>query len=50
MSLKRMRKRRIRLKDITSKLNLRVKPMSSKKVMEKLREMARKYKKCTILE
>ena len=40
-----MRRKRIKLKDITYKLNLKVKPMSDNKIKSKLRKVLKKYKK-----
>ena len=50
MSLKKMRKRRIRLKDITSKLNLHIKSVRSKAKLRKIgKELMNKYRKCLML-
>lgn len=50
MSLKKMRRKRIKLKDITSKLNLHIKSVRSKLKLRKIgKELMNKYKKYIIL-
>ena len=49
MLLKKKKRKKIKLKDITTKLNLKVKPMSNGKIKAKLREVLKKYKKCLTL-
>lgn len=50
MSLKKMRRKRIKLKDITSKLNLHIKSVRSKAKLRKIgKELMSKYKKYLIL-
>lgn len=47
MSLKKMRRKRVKLKDITSKLNLHIKSVKSKAKLRKIgKELMNKYKKC----
>ena len=50
MSLKKMRRKKIKLKDITFKLNLHIKNIRSKAKLRKIgKELMKKYKKYLIL-
>ena len=50
MSLKKMRRKRFKLKDITTKLNLHIKDVRSKAKLRKIgKELMNKYKKYLIL-